>query len=114
MSIDACLTYTDPDFLLTIPADYCLNSKSCVPQFPGLAREFDLRALSIPGHDRTPFQDLVQLVMYAPIPLHNTCAAVSCKLVAGILPCSAVNAHHHRINACLHILVLSIHARAAV
>ncbi|KAK9809406.1 hypothetical protein WJX73_003127 [Symbiochloris irregularis] len=32
-------------------------------QFPGLAREFDLRALSIPGHDRTPFQDLVKLVI---------------------------------------------------
>lgn len=35
-------------------------------QFPTLATEFDLRALSIPGHDRTPFQELVKLTMCDP------------------------------------------------
>ena len=32
-------------------------------QFPSLAKEFDLRALSVPGTDRTPFQQLVDLIM---------------------------------------------------
>lgn len=31
-------------------------------QFPSLAVDFDLRALSIPGHDRTPFNQLVEIV----------------------------------------------------
>lgn len=34
-------------------------------QFPTLAEDFDLRALSVPGHDRTPFQALVKLIMCA-------------------------------------------------
>jgi hypothetical protein len=37
-------------------------------QFPYLAEAFDLRALSIPGPDRTPFPELVRLVMCAPPP----------------------------------------------
>ena len=40
-------------------------------QFPSLAREFDLRALSIPGHDRTPFRQLVELTMYDPPKSHS-------------------------------------------
>ena len=35
-------------------------------QFPSLVEAFDLTALSIPGSDRTPFPDLVKLVVYAP------------------------------------------------
>ncbi|KAK9838483.1 hypothetical protein WJX81_002279 [Elliptochloris bilobata] len=32
-------------------------------QFPYLVEAFDLRALSVPGHDRTPFPDLVRLII---------------------------------------------------
>jgi hypothetical protein len=31
-------------------------------QFPYLVDAFDLHALSIPGTDRTPFEDLVKLI----------------------------------------------------
>ena len=33
-------------------------------QFPSLVKDFDLRAMSIPGNDRTPFQTLVRIVRY--------------------------------------------------
>lgn len=32
-------------------------------QFPSLAEDFELRALSIPGHDRTPFAELVNIIV---------------------------------------------------
>lgn len=31
-------------------------------QFPGLVKDFDLRAMSIPGNNRTPFEALVRIV----------------------------------------------------
>lgn len=31
-------------------------------QFPALVKDFDLRSLSIPGSDRTPFSELVRIV----------------------------------------------------
>lgn len=34
-------------------------------QFPYLVEAFDLRALSVPSHDRTPYPDLVRLIMCA-------------------------------------------------
>lgn len=46
-------------------------------QFPYLVEAFDLRALSIPGSDRTPFADLVRLIM---------CVAASGLLVTCMLP----------------------------
>ena len=42
-------------------------------QFPFLVRAFDLKALSVPGDDRTPFSELVTCVGCEPVPMFLTC-----------------------------------------